>query len=403
MARLYTLGFEVQSSLLQAEDPGCVFAGGATTTTTNPRSGLAACSFSSVTNGNVDIGGASPISGATTGRSYFARMYWRASAATPSVRSSILAPFVSGGTWHAVCWETDGTLSLYDKGAAGALGTKIGSSSVALSANTYYRIELEWRVEAAGTGVAGLYLDGSLIARSTSATVGNAAFTELNLGSANLATSTWTGLLDDVALNDDTGADQNTLPGPGKIVLLKPISDNARTGFTGGAGGTTSLFDAVNNYPPIGAATPGTNLTQIGSATNNATDSYSANVTTYTTAGVGASDVVTVATAIGRVGNSTTTTRNLGLQSTSNPAIGESLQATGATAAAAETTGWTTVRTVNVYNPVVAKGTSPVIRIRKATASTNNAMADMMGLVIEYRPGSLPSSSRAVRNMLVRR
>src|SRR4051794_22449311 len=115
MARLFTLGFEVQSSSTGAEDQNVVFAGSASITTSNVRSGAAAASCSSVTNGNLDLGGVSGL-GTVTARSYFARMYWRPSAATPGVRSSILAPFVSGGNWHAVCWETDGTLSLYDKG-----------------------------------------------------------------------------------------------------------------------------------------------------------------------------------------------------------------------------------------------------------------------------------------------
>lgn len=49
------------------------------------------------------------------------------------------------------------------------------------------------------------------------------------------------------------------------VLLVHPTSDVQIGTWTGGAGGTTNLWDAVNNNPPIGTATE-TNLTQIESA-----------------------------------------------------------------------------------------------------------------------------------------
>lgn len=92
---------------------------------------------------------------------------------------------------------------------------------------------------------------------------------------------------------DDIICDNAGFLAPSRVALLLPISDNARaTLWTGGAGGTTSLYDAVNNCPPIGTATE-TNLTQIEHAGGGGGgDAYNANMTTYATAGVGTSDTI---------------------------------------------------------------------------------------------------------------
>lgn len=405
MARLYTMGFEVQSTASDAEQTGVSFQNSPTITTSNVRSGSAALSIGTIGSPNVTFG-----SLGTLDRAFFFRGYFRLSTGTPGVQTTFMAPWGSGnGFWHAVTWETNGKLRLRDYAAGNAIGTQIGSDSAALSSATYYRIELMWKVNTGGGGSAILLLDGTVVASSNAMNFPNAAFTEIDVGKAGAADTTYSMILDDCALNDDTGSVQNGMPGPGKVVLLKPISDNARIGFTGGAGGTTNLFDAVNNFPPIGSGTPGTNASQIGSANNNATDSYTANLGAFTTAlgsgggGLSTSDTVKLIQFIGRCGNSTTTSRTFGITGVSNPAVSESTAGTGTTTAIAEPTGWTTLKLPVQYNPIITPGTSPTIKVRKGTASINNLMCDMLGAIVEYSPGSLVATGRTQRNMLVRR
>lgn len=411
MARLGTWGFETQTTAAYAE---CVIGGGggggsfqgATITTTNPRSGLAAASCAA--DGQVVV---VDSLGGTLDRGFFARAYMRFSSVAPTNPVKLFSPWDGvGGHTFGVWLETNGTLTLKD-----ATGTQIGSASDPLVANVYYRIEHEWKVATGGgaNSTLGLYLalgDGpsTRVARSTTANAGSTGKTEVDLG-RNSGTATLTILIDDVAVNDDTaGGKQTGLPGPGKIVLLKPISDNSRTGFTGGGGGTTNLFDANNNYGPTGVISPGTNATQNGSATNNATDNYQLNLGAFNTAvgsgggGLTGNETVTLVQALARASNSTTTSRNFGLTGVSNPAIGEVTTSTDTTAGGTEPTGWTTLVTPFTLAPAVTLGTSPVLKFRKATASTDRINCDMMGLVVEYAPASLVVPRPRHRNLAIR-
>ena len=93
---------------------------------------------------------------------------------------------------------------------------------------------------------------------------------------------------------DDVISDNAGFLAPSKVALLLPISDNYRdTLWTGGSGGTTNLYDAVNNTPPVGSATE-SNTTQIEHAGGAAasTDRYDANLTPYVDVGITQSDVI---------------------------------------------------------------------------------------------------------------
>lgn len=400
MARLATWGFETQSTSAYVECLTAALSGGsfqgATIVTSGQRSGNAAAQ-SAADGQTIIVDGL----GLNLDRAYFTRAYMTFSTVSPANPVFIMQPWDgTGGFGFGVRLETNGTLTLRDQ-----TNTLVGSASAALSANTFYRIELEHKVKTGGgaNSTLGLYLDGTQVARSTTANAGSTGKSEVDMGRVS-GTATLTILIDDVAINDDqTGGVQTTLPGDGKVVLLKPTSDSSRTGFTGGGGGTTNLFDAVNNYPPTGVASTGTNASQIGSANSNTTDNYQANMGAYTTAlgsgggGMAAIDTVTLVHALARGSNSTTTARTIGVSGVSNPVITEGTQNLGTTAAGTEPTGWSSRSSPTIaYAPSVTLGTSPVVQVRKATASTNNMMCDLMGLIVEYVAGvaatSVPNS-----------
>lgn len=206
-------------------------------------------------------------------------------------------------------------------------------------------------------------------------------------------------LIDDIALNDDQGSDQNTWPGDGHIVHCMPLSDNARVNWTGGAGGTTNLYDAINNKPPSGAVAPGSNLSQIRNPVSGATADYDANMQTYTVAGLLTGATVKVTQAHLRHGAESTTSPPAGaVRVVSNPADGAETAIANvigfttagvAVAIGAETTsiaGWRISSTGVVYNATPTFGTAPVVRAGKRTASSRVFVVDLMWLLVEYVP-----------------
>lgn len=137
-------------------------------------------------------------------------------------------------------------------------------------------------------------------------------------GNANLVMH-----VDDFAVNDSTGSANNSWPGAGGVVRMLPTADSQRGSWTGGSGGTTNLFDALDNVPPAGTASE-SNTTQIESTDDsgdNATDEYRASMGSYTTAGVPADatiDGIIQLIAHGEDASAGTKTGSFGLQA--NPA-----------------------------------------------------------------------------------
>ncbi len=334
------------------------------------------------------------------GRSYFFRSYVNAAAA-PSAASTILGLGTSGAFGLFARLRTDGAVELLVSGAVQ------GSPSAVITDGSWHRIELKGVATATTTWTASeLLVDGVSVA-TWSGSIARNAQTAWGWGmqsdppGANKVIYT-----DDVALNDSTGAANTTYPGSGKVVLLKPISDNARgTGWTGGAAGTTNLWDAVNNTPPLGVADTGTDTSQIRNATSNASVSYDANMTTYTTAGVGASDTLNaiinwVATAapvstgakqglVGNASNPAVTTVALGTTGTSGAFWAG---AAGGTYGG----GWKWSPGTMTDAPSVTLGNSPVMRITQVTSSTRIADVCAMFIYADYTP--FVASGRFPRN-----
>lgn len=294
--------------------------------------------------------------------------------------TSVSARVTSGGKLQL--WNDTGTPA------------QIGSDSAAtLTTGTYYRIELRFTAAAAGSAAAQLLLDGVTVATGTSLTVTATQPTTAQMGWVTAPGANLTCQVDCWAVNDAAaGTGQTGYPGPGTVVILKPISDSARdAGWIGGAGGTTNLWGAVDNTPPTGVATASaTDTSQNENAVSTTTEAYSANLQTYTTGGLASGDVVAVAAMVTATGTSSlTSTNECGIQITSNPAIGEvviSVEASGATSNTYPT-GWGRDVVGMTHAPSVTNGTSPVMRIRKNTAATRIHQVCFMGLMIDYYTG----------------
>lgn len=143
--------------------------------------------------------------------------------------------------------NSDGTLTLFN------LTTQIGSASSALSTGTWYRLELLYDGSGGTSNVTiRAYLDGVEFAGATGLTVSSHSQAVMWGGNLQVEAQTqgvW--YFDDHAINDSTGAVQNTLPGAGSIIHLHPDSagDFAEGSASGSAPAATG-WDSVDEVPP---------------------------------------------------------------------------------------------------------------------------------------------------------
>ena len=397
MARIMLCGFEVggfgSTGVPIGEDSNMQNLGGTltvTSDTTTVRSGLRSLKAQAdATNQGGSYG--YTFTGVAT-RTYWARMAANFSAfpgaGTTAQPIHVSVPNFTAGT--EVLINPGGVVTLNRVSDDGVLVT-----GPTITLNSWHVYEVSWKPS---TGACQFWVDGVSYGTATSDTT---ALTTLATGyGCGFATTNTVMFLDDWALNDDQGASQNGRCGErGKVVLLKPISDNARTGFFAGTAGTTNLWDAVDNKPPAGVARASSTITsQIQDNTSNTTDSYTANLAAYNATvasgggGIAAGDSITLVQAMVNHGNSSVTVRTNGITIVSNPAAAEDTGPTIATIAGTWPTGWTSFKGTPAYAPAVALGTSPTLKFRKGTASTDYSMADFMGLYVEYTPATLLAS-----------
>lgn len=369
MGRLETCGFEFQEFLsAQDESPNFVVSATAPVVETGTtRTGAAAMKIASAnqyarwTIATPDIA-----------RTYYLRAYVNFSGAPGAVIRVLNALDTAGTPATAVSVRTASsgtTLALFNTG-----NTQVGSASGTLTAGQWYRVELKIKVVDSTHGVAELLIDGVSIASTAVGSFGSTAIGQMRVGNNAGNTPTNPLYVDDVGLNDDQGASQNDYPGPGKVLFLKPISDvpGGRVGWITLAGGTSNLWDEVDNTPiAVGSHS-------IRDTNNNATDTYDANLTTYSSGGIAAGDAIMATQALAIFLNSSATGRLGGVVQQSNPSSTEGT--------ASVTNATKVVRDTIQYAPSVTLGSSPVIRIRKGTASTDTLTCFLIGLYVEYRP-----------------
>ncbi len=205
--------------------------------------------------------------------------------------------------------------------------------------------------------------------------------------------------IDDIAINDDQGASQTTWPGDGNIVCLVPTADSVRDAlWTGGAGGTSNLFAAVDNKPPVGTATE-TDTTQIehaGSAAGT-TDDYEATMQTYTVGGVPAGATITLVQAVAAHGEDVTTgAKVLSIEVLSNPVIASAGNFTVGDASpallATYPSEWGLRADTVSYAPSPTLGTAPVMRVRRPETAARVASVCFMGMQVEYVVAATPDT-----------
>ena len=340
-----------------------------------------------------------PVVAITPSSTVYAREYFNFTN-LPASTVSILAPLSVISTGGAVKITSGGVVQLWDNTAA---NVQIGSDGPTLSTGTWYMIELAITLNASSliTSVEAR-VEGSSIASGSVTGVGAFSQASFSAGWIDAPGTSKVVNIDDGAINDSTGAANNTWCGSGGVVLLVPTGDSAKgTGWTNDAAGTTNFFDAVDNKPPVGIAdtTGGSGLHQLRNATANANSSYDATMTTYTAAGVPAGATINAVLPFVVTAAPVTTSSKQGTVGVvSNPTIanvaldiaGTSGAFWSGSAAGTYATGWKGSRGTFTATPSVTLGTAPVMRITQVTSSTRIAMVCFMGIYVDYTPAVIP-------------
>lgn len=197
----------------------------------------------------------------------YVRVYIRfASFPTANNISILLIRSAAAGNNLIIHADTNGALSVTNEQAA---SVQVGNKSGGLQLNTWYRVELAYTY---ATGAVRAYLalrDGPavLFAQGTA----NASVDTNTLRAGFIDATTGNLFIDDIAINDNTGSSQTDIPGPGRIVHLKPSAAGDVNGFNVQVGGTAG---AANNFTRVNEVTPDDATTYNGAALLNAEDLF---------------------------------------------------------------------------------------------------------------------------------
>ena len=210
----------------------------------------------------------------------------------------------------------------------------------------------------------------------------------------------------DLYFDDVMACDTATLQfrGSSKQVILLPTADpGALNSWTNGGGGTTSIFEGVNNRPPVGAAAS-TDGIKIKNAASGGNLDYTPTMQTYIAAGVPVGSTVNAVMAICNDGEEASTATKVGsVWVASNPA-----QAAAGTsfdygndggALGTFPTLWSVHRGPVAVAPSVTLATAPTMTVRKTTSTTRVVDVDFMGIYVDYTPPApLTGSSAPIAN-----
>lgn len=277
MARLYQSGFELNST---ASDMEWTTVSRATVTTSNARTGTYS--------GNLSSAGAGAaffqyqFDSSNVQRVLYLRAYMYLTSWPNSSSTTIMVFESASGTrkLSIQAGASNGKFKLYNEED----GSQVGSDSSTLSLNTYYRFELKIDTTTLASTAVEAKIDGTTFASGTIDLASGVSF--FRLGSYG-GDSGLTGLYyDDIALNDGTGSFQNSYPGSGKVIHLRPSAAGDSNGFLAQIGGTVG---SANNYTRVNEVTPDDATSYNGSALLNAEDLFNAD-----DSGIGSSDSVNV-------------------------------------------------------------------------------------------------------------
>ena len=260
MARLKTIGFELQSVTTGREMTTNGLNGGAISTTT-VRTGAASLRI----NPTATFSWMKQVlKSSASATEIFIQAYIRFATLPASGQADIISVGDTVGVTLqclAKLDSADNKVKVYD-----ANSVLIGSSA-ALSTNTWYCLELRC-IGGSGNATIQAKLDQTQFATSTTATMAN--FDGFYLGGA-FNSGTYDMFYDDVIANDTSGSNETSWVGGQSVIVLKPDSAGDANTFATQTGGTAG---AANNFTRVNETTPDDATTFNGSSTLNEEDLF---------------------------------------------------------------------------------------------------------------------------------
>lgn len=372
MAVIYMSSFEGQ----HAGVDGYIQSGLSAPSTAQHRTGAASMRF------NPGSSQSAYITNVTTGTYQHFGLYI---ASLPSVTRII----IGSAAQINVRLTSDGHLEYY------SLTTLVGTSSGVLSTGTWYWIGVRHGSGSASDVV--VQVDGSTFVTATSNWAGTTTGASF-VGAVGTEASAIDFYIDDW-ITDDAG-----FLAPSKVDLALPISDNTVTGVTDGNGGTSNLWECINNIPPVGvasaneAANPTANIRFPASTTCQ----YIFNLETYASLGVGSANELNALQTVIRHGEDINTGTKNGSDTglISNPAQNNSLTGFifgtdgGAHAAESGSNFWVTRFGSLITNAGtlagITIGSSPRQAIQRVSESRVGCV-DFAALLVAWTPAAAKS------------
>lgn len=235
MARLWSTGFELNSSTNDVEWQSTT---NLTIQTTTIRSGTYAGRFNmSGTNG-----WASHVYRASNTQEDIRVRFYLYIATAPSATLELFT-FRGGKSVQCGLRMTTGrALQLYNFEDS----AQIGSDSSALSTGQWYRIEIKQDTTTLASTAIDALIDGSSFASGT-ANLASASST-FRIGSTGSNTTDI--YFDDIAINDTSGSFQNSWPGEGEIIHIRPSAAGDNAGWTRAGSDSGANWSQVDEVTP---------------------------------------------------------------------------------------------------------------------------------------------------------
>jgi hypothetical protein len=266
------------------------------------------------------------------------------------------------------------TLELYNFEDSAA----VGSASSALDLNTWYRIEL--KVDT--TTLATTALEGLVNGVSFASGTVNLANAQSSIQFGVISTSVTTDLyFDDIAINDSSGSFQNSWPGEGSIVHLRPSATGDNSDWTG-------------DNTDIDEVTPDDTTTKISSNTTSQIEDVNIDATPSAMDSNAIINVVSVGCRFNGAGASANATFAVRVKASTNDTVESSSNITPANA-----TWFTNAIAVPYIYPLTlynlpstslqpwrkADLDSAQIGVNLVASSTNAAQVSTLWMLVEYR------------------
>lgn len=240
MARLWTSGNELQGGA--GIEYTAIITTLPATETTIKRSGAAAWRISNA----AAIEGFRQVHTAAQG-SFFFRFYLYI-VAMPTLTVVIGGSRQTGSNKAVIRLTAGGALQLYNFEDS----AQVGSDSSALSTATWYRIELNYDSTTLSATAVEAKLDGTSFASGTI----DITATPNSFGCfTSLQDATLDYVVDDLAINDTSGSFQNSWPGEGEVIILRPNGNGDNSAWAGNDGNSTDNYLLVDEMPPDDATT----------------------------------------------------------------------------------------------------------------------------------------------------